>query len=108
MKRTLCDNKTDVLNQSERINQSQISRATSVSVYWSFWNERASATSCILVMQEVENQTLTNKLQTAHDTGSVTHGARASSAITQPTCNKAYRHKLKPHTIWKTILKNES
>lgn len=46
-------------------------------------------------MQEVENQTLTNKLQTAHDTGSVTHGAWGSSAITQPTCNKVYRHEIK-------------
>lgn len=31
--RTLCDDKTDVLNQSERINQSRMSKVTSVSVY---------------------------------------------------------------------------
>lgn len=56
-------------------------------------------------MQEVENQTPTNKLQTAHNTGSVTHGAWVSSAITQPTCNKVYRRELKPYKVWKTILK---
>lgn len=41
-------------------------------------------------MQEVENQTLTNKLQTAHDTGSVTHGAGHTANVqrTLQTGNK--------------------
>lgn len=65
-------------------------------------------------MQEVENQTLTNKLQTAHDTGSVTHGAGPTANVQRSlqTRNKTSQnledHPQNDKLSWKNTTEVES